>query len=348
MKIIPAGYERIQIPDPVKKIEKIARVCYKSEDKIGEGTDVKMVNDLLDRNHLAMIEHADAALFVCKQIYVQFKNLIGQLESVVTKDTEQDPNLKQQYIRFTEYHGAEGGFDVTERYIISGNLRAWYETIGRIYKYFKWMPEAITKQLDVYTRDVFNFGQWACETSDFIDGWARLITYEDWETLTYEERMVHETFSVLLTVDRGITHEIVRMREASFAQESTRYCNYNAGKYGSEITVIKPCFWEEDSPAYKRWEQSCLEDEAAYIELTKECKCPAQQARDVLPTSVKNDIVVTAHLDEWKHIFRLRACDATGPAHPQMKEVMMPFMKEVRADSHYDGLFNDLVAADEK
>ena len=148
----------------------------------------------------------------------------------------------------------------------------------------------------------------------------------------------------------GNTHELVRMRDCSFAQESTRYCNYANGKFSNEITVILPCFFDtgmgtnSNSLVYKEWESACKNAEASYFKLLEYGAKP-QEARDVLPTSVKADIVMTTNLAEWKHIFNLRACDSTGPAHPQMKEVMIPLFKEMR--EKYPFAFGDMVAADE-
>ena len=79
--------------------------------------------------------------------------------------------------------------------------------------------------------------------------------------------------------------------------------------------------------------------------LVNELGVPAQMARTVLPQSVKADIVVTANLAEWRHVFELRACDSTGKAHPQMKEVMIPLLEEVQASGKYDFAFGDLTPA---
>lgn len=136
----------------------------------------------------------------------------------------------------------------------------------------------------------------------------------------------HVSFSVRFVCDRGVTHEIVRHRLASFSQESTRYCNYSKGKFGSEITVIKPCFWEEGSAAWQVWESGCLAAEAAYNQLMK-MGCKPQEARSVLPNSLKTEIVMTANLREWHTVFEQR----TAPmAHPQMREIMVPLLNEVK------------------
>lgn len=211
MRVIKAGYE---ILDPLngakilKKIEKVARVCYKSEDKIGEGTAEKMVRALIKSNHLAMLEHF--------------------------------------------------------------------------------------------------------------------------------------SFSVKFIVDRGVSHEIVRHRVASFAQESTRYCNY--GTKGGEITVIEPCYLSDNSSEnwhkkYGAWESACVEAEECYLAMLNAGSTP-QEARAVLPTSLKTEVVMTANLREWRHFFSLRACGSTGKPHPQMLEVAVPLLKELK--ERIPAVFDDL------
>ena len=162
-------------------------------------------------------------------------------------------------------------------------------------------------------------------------------------TKNHHEAMLEHggTISVLFTVDRGVTHELVRHRLASFAQESTRYCNYSHDKFGDEITVIKPYFFEKDSPEYKLWKDSCLQAEKAYFDLLKAGATP-QEARLVLPTSVKADITVTANIREWRHILNLRAAGTTGKPHPQMCEVMVPLLNELH--QKVPVVFDDITA----
>lgn len=145
----------------------------------------------------------------------------------------------------------------------------------------------------------------------------------------HEAMLEHSSLSIMFTVDRGVSHELVRHRIMSFAQESTRYCNYGQDKYGNEITVIKPCFFEESSDAYVDWKSACMIAEQHYIEMTKLKKIPAQQARSVLPHSTKVDITLTGNYREWRHFFKLRALGTTGAPHPQMVEVTVPLLKEV-------------------
>lgn len=142
----------------------------------------------------------------------------------------------------------------------------------------------------------------------------------------------HFSFSVKFIVDRGVSHEIVRHRVSSFAQESTRYCNY--GTKSGEIAVIEPCYLSDPTKddwykKYTAWESACMEAEECYL-LMLDAGATPQEARAVLPTSLKTEIVMTANLREWRHFFNLRACGATGKPHPQMLEVAVPLLQELK------------------
>ena len=135
----------------------------------------------------------------------------------------------------------------------------------------------------------------------------------------------HSCMTVRFIIDRGVSHELVRHRLCAFSQESTRYCNYGKDRFGKEITVIKPFFWDADSTEYRLWYNACRRAEDAYFSLFYFGASP-QEARSVLPNSLKTEIIVTANLREWRHIFDLRCAPA---AHPQMREVMIPLHQEV-------------------
>lgn len=142
----------------------------------------------------------------------------------------------------------------------------------------------------------------------------------------HEAMLEHSSLSVKFVVDRGVSHEIVRHRLFSFAQESTRYCNYNKGKFGNEITFIEPYFWDEDSNFYLMWKLCCMEAEKDYIRFIEDGATP-QEARAVLPNSVKTELIVTGNYREWRHFLKLRTDKA---AHPQMREVAIPLLKELQ------------------
>lgn len=133
----------------------------------------------------------------------------------------------------------------------------------------------------------------------------------------HESVLEHEKITVLVICDRGVTHELVRHRIASYSQESTRYCNYAKDKFGNELTFIQPCFWAPDHPNYAVWLEQMRRAEEAYNQLIQAGATP-QEARSILPNSLKTEIVVTMNIRAWRHFFRLRTAPA---AHPQMREL---------------------------
>ena len=149
----------------------------------------------------------------------------------------------------------------------------------------------------------------------------------------HESVIEHEAVTVRFVCDRGVTHEIVRHRIASYSQESTRYCNYTSDKFGNEITVIDIAGGfaydlekAEDQKKYEIWKRSMEEAEAAYFELLEAGATP-QEARSVLPNSLKTEIVITMNLRAWRNFFRLRVDKA---AHPQMREVAGIALREFK------------------
>lgn len=143
----------------------------------------------------------------------------------------------------------------------------------------------------------------------------------------HEAVLEHCSFTVKFICDRGVSHEIVRHRMASYCQESTRYCNYGKGKFGEEITVIEPCFWPENDLKWAAWANLCSKAEDAYIDLLRMGATP-QEARSVLPNSLKTEVVMTANIREWRHFLKLRCSPA---AHPQMREVALILLDKVHA-----------------
>lgn len=158
----------------------------------------------------------------------------------------------------------------------------------------------------------------------------------------HESIIEHEKITVLFITDRGISHEIVRHRIASFSQESTRYCNYSQDKFGNEIAVIEPFFFAGREDAYNSWKESCLFIEKKYMHML-EIGCSPQEARSILPNCLKTEIAVTFNIREWRHFFKMRCGSA---AHPQMRQVAIPLLLLFRdrlpvlfADIEYDKSF---------
>ena len=164
----------------------------------------------------------------------------------------------------------------------------------------------------------------------------------------HESVIEHGSITVKFICDRGVTHEIVRHRIASYSQESTRYCNYVKEKFGSQITCIDLatgfCYDlndETDRKKYDVWRQAMENAERSYFQMIQLGATP-QEARSVLPNSLKTELVVTMDLREWRHFFRLRAAAA---AHPQCREVARMLLDRFVKD--YPVFFEDLVKPEE-
>lgn len=185
------------------------------------------------------------------------------------------------------------------------------------------------------------YGSCKCITTNYRvlveNGWLDDLKYICKPTEFHEKRI-----TVHFVCDRGVSHEFVRHRVMSFAQESTRYCNYSKDKFGNELTFIIPC-WIKDleeksylahaeyhhtkEDASKQWYDVCMNSEFVYEDLIRLGWKP-QEARAVLPNSLKTELVVTGFVSDWNHFFDLRARGTTGAPHPQAKELAEPLMKE--------------------
>lgn len=174
-------------------------------------------------------------------------------------------------------------------------------------------------------------------SADSAEGFIRRLLQSGHESV-----LEHEKITVTVICDRGVSHEIVRHRIASYSQESTRYCNYAGDRFGNELTFIQPCFWAETDPKYQLWKEQMQRCEDAYFALIHSGAKP-EEARSVLPNSLKTELVITMDLREWRHFFRLRTAPA---AHPQMRELAFALLNAFQRDVPV--LFDDLPSAPEK
>ena len=280
MQLIKPTFEIFKSQGLFKDIERAARTCYKSEDKIADNSATKMVDVLIANKHTAMLEHGT--------IYLQF-----EIENTTG-------------IRTAEQHIAQKYSDNKYSKCNWSDTRAYVTTNYRVIIENDWLQDL----------------QYQCDLTAFH---AARIT-------------------VKFICDRGVSHEFVRHRVFSFAQESTRYCNYSKNKFGNEITFIEP-FWLKDIPVeYYTRSPECLIpsercDSAAkflyrlelleetYFDLIEEGWKP-EQARNILPNSLKTELIMTGFVTDWKHFFELRCSRA---AHPQARELAIPLEKEFKS-----------------
>lgn len=243
-----------------KQVERVGRVCYKSEDKITEDSAKPFVDRMIKSGHDAMLEHGTIYLFIPWNEYYDKKT------------------IKYLYNKYSVNNGVK---DIGV--YITTNLRVLVEN--------GWLDDL----------------KYICEPTEF------------------HERRV----TVHFVCDRGVSHEFVRHRVMSFAQESTRYCNYSKDKFDNELTFIIPVWVNTNCPnkeqegpsvASMEWSTAMLNAESSYKVLLEMGWTP-QQARAVLPNSLKTELVVTGFTSDWNHFFDLRYRGTTGAPHPDAKQV---------------------------
>ena len=298
VEIMRTGLETEMIL-PEQFIEKVGRTCYKSEDKITEDSAAKFVGNLIKRGHEAMIEHWS---LICKHDVLSAVSISHDYNKLLYSDNTADSQRLRPYLRFTNSY----------RNIVSGNIRAWRDFVKACVENFGYIPQYMHGLIRNYP---LFFPEYQEYVPPIINN--NILMPISVSELTESERRVHQDITVKFICDRGVSHEIVRHRVASFAQESTRYCNYSQDKFGSEITVIRPSWCSEDDDKYEEWFGGCCTAESAYFSMLDKGATP-QEARSVLPNSLKTEIIVTMNLDNWKRFFELR-CPAN--AHPDMREV---------------------------
>ena len=282
MKIVNASFEEIALNHPYKMIERVGRVCYKSENLIKDGSDIIFTKKILSFNHGSVLEHAYLVFEVLD------KELFYRLES-----------LHPHFLTFTN----------ESRLLMSGNFRAFYE----LYLHFNnkdYYP------LYAYLENIFKEVYPSNYKEYYQDNLFYKLTKKDILSLSEEEKDVHLSLTILFITDRGVSHELVRHRLASYAQESTRYCNYAKDKFAHEISFIKPLGLTSNQEEI--WKKAMEEAERSYFALL-ENGAKAEVARSVLPNSLKTEIVCTCVLKEWKHIFMLRT---DTKAHPDIRYIM--------------------------
>ena len=294
MKIVKPSFEIWEqsagLEGVYKQIEKVGRVCYKSEDKITEDSAKPFVDRMIKSGHGAMLEHGTVYLTM-------------PMETIL-------PIEANGWGKYTKNPYSKG-FKVCE---VDGQKRVAVTTNLRVLVENGWLDDL----------------QYICEPTE------------------YHERRV----TVHFVCDRGVSHEFVRHRVMSFAQESTRYCNYSKDKFGNELTFIIPCWLDIPTGHYAYWDGDWCDIDKMKIQLPEgehkdidaflwtlnnaethytlliNSGWKPQEARAVLPNSLKTELVVTGFTSDWNHFFDLRARGTTGAPHPQAKELAEPLMKE--------------------
>lgn len=330
MTVVDETYEVEKLPEPTDKmgvlrfLEKIGRVCYKSEDKITDLSCIKFLQGIRNRGHWAVLEHYIFVFavpgYVIQRIYDPAINSCNNDLEYADKLKYINISIYDQFGDGSSYIGLISASATSLNYIWntktvkilpSNPFRVICEYMNDLYPQIMKVPD------DYHDNNSDLPGYDCVKSSKFT---PRLLTRAEIEALPIEQRLIHDSMSVRFRVPIAITHEIVRHRPASYAQESTRYCNY--GKKG--FTVIKPKYIDIHSNTFNKWLDQMLSDEKVYNALLED-GVSTQIAANVLPKSTKSEIEMTARLGEWKHFFDMRA---DTHAHPQMREVAVPLLAD--------------------
>lgn len=336
MILIKPSFEIIDksaYPSILEFIEHIGRVCYKSEDKIGPGTAEKFVKPRIKDGHESILEHGTFC-FELSHSEIENDGVLDYIEhSLQCIHDIQENSIGFQFLTRKDWS-----------MLLSFNIRTLRDATkmspGNPLIYG--LTTELSKEYPSLFRDLVILRP-SCNAFQL----RRILPSEMFKTFTTDELRKHYYETVRFICDRGVSHELVRHRLCAFSQESTRYCNYaggvtfiippwvdiEPGEYNEEIMGA----YNDPFTANEVWSFAMLEVEDDYIRLTKSEGWSPQQARSVLPNSLKTEIVVTANLAEWHHIFGLRTAKA---AHPQMRELMIPLCSEFK--NKFPEIFGDI------
>lgn len=287
---------------PLSLIERVGRTCYKSTSEYTEETARKFFNMLASKGHYSMFEHANLVFQLNTSYW--FEEVIN----CTAYDTELINALR--YFNVTQFG---------DRILISGSIRAFNECTIYPIRNLLWKCENDGEE--IYHYDTTEHLTSPCPYTGNLSGVRYIKDLNTLSNLTSDEVLAHTYMTLDIECDRGITHELVRHRNCAFAQESTRYCNYTADKFGDDIYFMRPPeIALKDLKKYEKMKQAYADSEKLYKELVTGGLAP-EFARGILPTALKSEIVITANLKEWKHIIDLRYKETTGKVHPHIKQV---------------------------
>ena len=295
MNLIKPSFQIIEqgftYQDICKQIEIAGRTCYKSENKITDDSAVKFVKGLIKRQHTAMHEHAVLVFQLFKED--EYSDITPYLAFL----------NKQKFINVTQSYSIKDG---NIRHLVSANVRAICE---------REINDPLYRELlRNYPELVYGCNELSFNFYDSII--AKIVDLNDFDDLTQDEKEKHYYKTFRIITDRGVTHELVRHRLCSFAQESTRYVNYKNG-----LSIALPFeFYNKPEEVQNLYQEAFESFERLYRSLIEIGETP-QQARAVLPTAIKTEIVVTTNIKEWIHILNLRYLGTTGTPHPDIKVV---------------------------
>ena len=291
MKYIDPSFKLIELP-LLDKIELAGRVCYQSEDKKKEGTDITFINNICKRDHTSVLEHGGIYFSMDLETSDKLRMVLRSIEDMYQIDI-------LPFIKFKRIH--------REPAICSTNLRLLHTLMS-----FIMYDEVRSLIIGVLNEFPELIPFLPLERVSFDSLWGYPIKrLEDVDELNIE------TFNIVC--DRAIQNELVRHRTMSFSVESTRYCNYSKDKFNNEISIITPETMVENSLMESIYHEGCTASEIKYFDLL-ESGCTAQIARKALPLGLKTEFYMSGYVFNWNKVFKLRSVSG---AHPEVRVISM-------------------------
>lgn len=284
--------------NPCEKLESIGRVCYRSEDKITDGSCGKFVENLIKRGHFSILEHVNFNFKIQGTPSRKFLLLLGNYQGITITQVSNVLNVNMNLRNAVELADFDGYSEFLKLICINEKclLSCFKNT----------RPEIFTDSQDVTT---------------FMYRDKMKITFVPFKKVVKTDNTIF--YTVFFQIPRGIWDELARHRKNACACESSRYCLYSKDKFDGQITFNKPIWWDEKGTiCHTVWNLTFWIIEKSYLFLTK--FLPAQFARGVLPLDYSVKCCVTASLEQWKHILKLRTSEG---AHPEMRKIMLNLQK---------------------
>lgn len=295
----------------LQQIERLGRVCYKSEDKITPDSAAIFVKNAIFRGHNTVLEMAFLHLVI------EFTTN-GERDEFLAHAPLRHFNISHHCIPDVPYYYGDKVY-----LLMSGNVRAFRE-MRHLNSDTAW---SIKRFLIYEYEELFADTLMGAPPLSVFD--PSPVRFADPEEIA--DKPKHNYVCVRFITSRDVTHQLVRYRRTSPLQESQRYCNLTSNRFNNSVNFIRPCWYTEGTEEYRVWEAACRAAEVAYFDLTH--RGSSEKARTVLPNSTKSELLIYADLEEWQHIFNQRV---SPHAYAPTRELLTPLYEEFKV--RYKGL----------
>lgn len=334
MKVLNAGYKIItnDYNDKnhiLKKIEDVSTIYSQDEHEVTDKYCAAYVKHLIKRKQKQAFSHAMITFELDELGYERLMNAVTSLRELQV-DYPEEYSIFTNHLIYTKYYD---GYEV--HCYVTGSLSAWITEIQTLYNFLNCIPFDICKAIYELTDGIIDICN-DCNSTDSTVNLSGIMTQvvTDYSTMPKWHRMHHEFITVRFDVDRNINNDLSNKDDLITIQQNLYWPQ-------KELTVIKPSYLENGTIGYMKWEEACKAAEAAYLSLV-EGGAEERLVNIILPLSTKSSFGITSNLMDWHYTFNRMACQFNGHVHPQIEEVMIPCLKELKENLGYGFAFDDL------